>query len=116
MNADALTAWVESFPGMVTVCDPDGAILAMNDAAIRAFAERGGAKLIGQNSLDCHPGKSREQFAELLRTPRMNVYTTEKNGLHKLIYQCPWQRAGKSAGLLEIVVDIPAKLPHFIRQ
>ncbi len=86
-NHDALTTWVQLFPGMVSVCDPDGVILAMNDVAIRAFEKRGGEKLIGQNALDCHPGKSRDEFAELLRNPRVNVYTTEKNGVHKHIYQ-----------------------------
>ena len=116
MSTDALTTWVESFSGMVSVCDTAGVILAMNAVAIRAFEKQGSATLIGQNALDCHPGKSREQFADLLRDPRVNVYTTEKNGVHKLIYQCPWQRAGQSAGLLEIIVEIPAELPHFIRQ
>ena len=116
MSTDALTTWVESFSGMVSVCDTAGVILAMNAVAIRAFEKQGSATLIGQNALDCHPGKSREQFADLLRNPRVNVYTTEKNGVHKLIYQCPWQRAGKYAGLLEIIVEIPAELPHFIRK
>jgi PAS domain-containing protein len=111
-----LHAWVQSFPGMVSVCDSDGVILAMNDAAIRAFEKYGGAKLIGQNALDCHPGKSRELFAELLRNPRLNVYTTEKNGVHKIVYQCPWHCDGKYAGLLEIVAEIPAKMRHFVRQ
>ena len=115
MKNDDLTAWVESFPGMVSVCDPAGVILAMNDTAIRAFEKYGGAKLIGQNALDCHPGKSREQFADLLAQPRKNIYTTEKNSVHKLIYQCPWHRAGRYAGLLEIVVEIPAEMPHFVR-
>ena len=113
---DALTAWVQSFSGMVSVCGPDGVILAMNDAAIRAFEKYGGAELIGQNALDCHPGKSRELFAELLRNPRLNVYTTEKKGVHQIVYQCPWHRDGKYAGLMEIVAEIPAKMPHFVRQ
>jgi PAS domain-containing protein len=116
MKNDALTTWVQSFPGMVSVCDPDGVILAMNDAAIRAFEKRGGAKLIGQNALDCHPGKLRELFAELLRNPRMNVYTTQKNGVHKIVYQCPWYQDGQYAGLMEIVAEIPAKMRHFVRQ
>ena len=115
-NFSALFDRVESFPGMVSVCDPAGVIIAMNAAAIRAFEKLGGAKLIGQNALDCHPGQSHEQCTDLLRNPRVNVYTTEKNGVHKFICQCPWQRAGQFTGLLEIVVEIPAELPHFIRQ
>jgi hypothetical protein len=112
MKNDALTAWVAAFPGSVTVCDPAGVILAMNDKGIRTYGEG----LIGQNALDCHPGKSREEFADLLRNPRVNVYTTEKKGVHKIVYQCPWHHDGKYAGLLEIVAEIPAKMPHFIRQ
>jgi len=112
MNYDALTAWVKSFPGSVTVCDLAGVILAMNDAAIRAYGEG----LVGKNALDCHPGESREKFADLLQSRRTNVYTTEKNGVHKLIYQCPWHRDGRHAGLLEFVVEIPAEMPHFFRQ
>lgn len=115
-DSNPLHAWAQSFPGMVTVCDPAGVILAMNDAAIRAFASSGGATLIGQNALDCHPGESREKFADLLREPRVNVYTTEKNGIHKLIYQCPWYHDGQFAGLVETVAEIPAALPHFVRQ
>lgn len=112
MKTDALTAWVKMFPGMVTVCDPDGVILAMNDEAMRTY----GANLIGQNALDCHPGKSRELFAELLRKPRVNVYMTEKDGARRIVYQCPWHRDGKYAGLVELVMEIPPQMPHFIRQ
>ena len=111
-NSNALFEWVAAFPGSVTVCDLAGVIMAMNDAAIRAY----GDGLVGKNALDCHPGQSHEKFADLLQNQRVNVYTTEKNGVHKLIYQCPWQHAGQYAGLLEIVVEIPAELPHFIRQ
>ena len=115
IDSNSLQAWVQSFPGMVTVCDPAGVILAMNDAAIRAFASSGGAALIGSNALDCHPEPSRTKMVELLKTRATNVYTTEKNGVHRLIYQCPWQKDGQYAGLVEIVVEIPAAMPHFVR-
>jgi len=48
-------AWFKEFRGAVVVCDPDGVILEMNDAAVRANAEDGGAKLSGTNLRDCHP-------------------------------------------------------------
>ena len=51
-------AWIREFRGAITVCDPDGIILEMNDAAIRSNAEDGGAKLIGTNLLACHPEPS----------------------------------------------------------
>jgi hypothetical protein len=52
---------------------------------------------------------------ELLRSGRPNVYTIEKNGVWKLIYQSPWYVAGDYRGLVELAMEIPAELPHFVR-
>jgi len=109
---NALSDWVKSFLGSVIICDPDGIIVAMNAAAVQAF---GGENLIGKNALDCHPEPSRTQFAEMLKSRNTNVYTTEKKGVHKLVYQCPWYRAGQYAGLMEFALEIPAHPPHFVR-
>ena len=45
----------------------------------------------------------------------MNVYTIEKHGIKKLIYQAPWYRDGEFAGLVELAIELPAELPHFVR-
>jgi hypothetical protein len=108
-------AWVSEFPGTITVCDPEGVILEMNARALQAFQEQGGAQLIGTNLLDCHPEPSRTKLVQLLETRQPNIYTTEKQGVHKLVYQSPWFADGKYAGLIELVVEIPARLPHFVR-
>lgn len=108
-------AWVRDFPAAVTVCDRDGIILEMNSRAEATFAKDGGAALIGSNVLACHPEPSRTQLAELLRTGTRNVYTIEKAGIRKLIYQCPWYQDGVYAGLVEISLELPAEIPHFIR-
>jgi transcriptional regulator with PAS, ATPase and Fis domain len=108
-------AWVEEFPGAVTVCDPDGIILAMNAKAIENFKSDGGARLIGTNALDCHPEPARTKLKELLASRRANVYTIEKNGIKKLIYQSPWFVDGTYRGLVELALEIPAELPHFVR-
>lgn len=107
--------WVREFPGAVTVCDLSGVILAMNDKAIADFANYGGAELIGQNLLDCHPEPSKSKVRELLESGRRNVYTIEKRGVKKMIYQSPWFKDGQRAGLMELGLELPAELPHFVR-
>ena len=107
--------WVKEFPGAITVCDSKGIILEMNDRAEKTFAADGGRKLIGSNVLDCHPEPARTQLQTLLETGRANVYTIEKQGKKKLIYQTPWYAEGQYAGLIELALELPDALPHFVR-
>lgn len=106
---------LELIPGAVTVCDGDGVIVAMNTAAERAFAAEGGGALLGRSLLECHPEPARSKVVELLRERRVNVYTVERHGVRKLIYQAPWSRDGRFGGLIEISLEIPASMPHFVR-
>jgi transcriptional regulator with PAS, ATPase and Fis domain len=108
-------AWIKEFPAAVTVCDPDGIILEMNDKAVITFAKDGGLALIGKNMLDCHPDPARGKLERLMDSRQVNVYTIEKNGVKKLIYQSPWQLNGKYAGFVEISLEIPFEMPHFVR-
>jgi hypothetical protein len=107
--------WIKEFPAAVTVCDAEGIILEMNDKAAKTFESDGGYKLIGSNMLDCHPGASRGKTERLLAAKVKNVYTIEKNGVKKLIYQSPWYKEGEYAGFVEISLEIPLEMPHFIR-
>ena len=107
--------WIKEFPSAVTVCDEDGTIIEMNDKAAKAFEEDGGRKLIGSDVLDCHPESARTKTERLLAAREKNVYTIEKNGVKKLIYQSPWYRNGEYAGFVELSLEIPFELPHFIR-
>ena len=79
------------------------------------FADDGGAALIGTNALDCHPEPARSKLDALLASGKANVYTIEKNGVKKLIYQAPWYRDGAYAGFVELSLEIPFELPHFVR-
>jgi transcriptional regulator with PAS, ATPase and Fis domain len=108
--------WVKDFPAAITVCDANGLIVAMNDRAIATFEKDGGTALIGKNLLDCHPESSRTKLRELLASQRSNCYTIEKDGIHKLIYQSPWYDHGQYAGLVEISLEIPHPMPHFVRK
>lgn len=108
-------SWVQEFPASVTVCDPDGIILEMNGRAVEAYRDRGGKRLIGTNMLDCHPEPARTKTQRLLETRQANVYTIEKGGVKKLIYQAPWFTNGRYSGFVELSLEIPAQMPHFIR-
>jgi len=108
-------SWVDEFPGAVTVCDHEGVIIAMNKMSAENFKDDGGVGLIGKNMLDCHPEPARTRVKELLATKQPNVYTTEKKGIHKMIYQSPWYEDGKFRGFVELSLVIPSNVPHFIR-
>jgi PAS domain-containing protein len=108
-------SWVKQFPGAVTVCDPEGIIIEMNDRAALIFKEDGGRALIGKNVFDCHPEPARSELADLMKARQRNVYTIEKNGVRKLIYQSPWYRDGEYAGFIELSLEIPFEMPHFVR-
>ncbi len=109
--------WLANLDIAVTVCDKDGIIIEMNEKACKTFQKYGGKDLIGKNLLDCHPGDSRNKLAELLKSPRKNVYTIEKAGIKKMIYQVPWHdENGNFGGLTEFSLEIPFEMPHFVRQ
>jgi len=107
--------WIKEFAGSIIVCDPEGSILEMNDKAAKGYEKDGGIKLIGSNLLDCHPEKARKKVEEMLATHEANIYTIEKKGIKKVVYQSPWYKDGQYAGIVELVLEIPFELPHFIR-
>ena len=83
----------------VTICDKEGKILEMNDKSRKTFLKPGQEDLIGKNVLDCHPEPAHSLLADMLQNPRTNVYTIEKKGVKKLIYQTPWYVEGEFMGL-----------------
>jgi transcriptional regulator with PAS, ATPase and Fis domain len=107
--------WVKEFPGAVTVCDTAGRIVEMNGRSLEVFASDGGAKLIGTDVLDCHPEPSRTMLKKMMDERRANVYTIQKNGKKKLIFQTPWFKDGVYAGFVELSLEIPSDMPHFNR-
>jgi transcriptional regulator with PAS, ATPase and Fis domain len=111
-----LPDWAAGFPGAITVCDTRGVIVYMNDRSATGYASEGGRALLGTNMLDCHPEPARSKVRELLNSQRTNAYTIEKRGIHKVIYQAPWYADGAFAGLVELSLEVPAEMPHFVRQ
>lgn len=108
--------WAQEFAAAVTVCDREGTIIYMNDESAGAFSRWGGAGLVGRSLYDCHPEPARTKLRDLMAQKRTNVYTIEKQGRKKLIYQSPWYRQGEFMGLVEISIVLPDEMPHFVRQ
>ena len=108
--------WIKDFPGAITVCDPNGIILEMNERSAVVFKDDGGMALIGSNLFDCHPEHSRTKLEGMMARQERNVYTIEKNGVKKLIYQTPWYQDDVYAGFVELSLEIPFEMPHFLRE
>lgn len=105
--------YFNNVPFSVTVCDKDGKILEMNETAERVLSH--GQHIIGQNLLDCHPEPARTKLMGMLQNHNLNAYTIEKNGVKKLIYQSPWFENGEFAGYIELSMEIPMEMPHYVR-
>lgn len=110
-----LPAMAKELPFAITVCDTEAIILYMNDRSISTFQKYGGADIIGTSLFLYHHGASSDKLRELLDTASKNAYTIEKNGIKKIIYQSPWYKEGKFAGLIELSLEIPMDMQHFVR-
>ena len=107
--------WLQEFPQAIKVCDADGVMVEMNDKAAKGAERLGGAALLGQNILNFHIPKALPKVESLLQEPQINCYTIEKNGVKSLIYQCPWYEDGKFMGYVELSLEIPFEMPHYVR-
>lgn len=113
---EQLPVLTRELPFAITVCDKEGNILYMNNKSVSTFQKYGGDAIIGTSLFLYHHGPSAVKLRELLDTGETNAYTIEKNGIKKMIYQSPWFSEGKFAGLIELSLEIPIQMPHFIRQ
>ncbi|MCU0725124.1 MAG: diguanylate cyclase [Planctomycetes bacterium] len=110
------TEWLNGVDVAMTVCDADARITFMNARAARTFEADGGFALIGTDLLACHPEPARGKLLANLKARRRNVYTIEKAGKRKLICQEPILEDGRFAGLVEISLELPPEMPHFVRE
>lgn len=108
--------WIKQFPGSVTVCDCNGVILEINDKAAESYDSYGGYDVVGKNLLDCHHEPARSKVQKMLEACEKNIYSIEKNGIKKLIYQSPWFQDGQYAGFVELSLEIPFEMEHFVRE
>lgn len=105
--------WADELTCAVTVCDSDGLIIYQNAKARQTFEKYG--NLVGKNIKECHSENSWTKIQELMKSNKTNTYTIEKDGVKKVIYQSPWVSEGVVKGLVELSIELPADMPHFIR-
>jgi len=111
----ALENYFNELPSALTLSDTNGKILYMNKKAAETFQKYGGKELIGKSLYDCHKKSSNQKMHEMLATGEGNIYTIEKDGVKKLIYQMPWKKDGVTLGLMEFSIVLPDNMPHFVR-
>jgi transcriptional regulator with PAS, ATPase and Fis domain len=107
--------WIDTLDAAITICDKKGIIKYMNEKAMAGFSKYGGRNLLGSNLLDCHSESSKEILKEMFVKASERIYTTEKEGIKKLICQKPIFEKGKFAGIIEMVIILPSKMPHYLR-
>ncbi|MCK9203528.1 MAG: PAS domain-containing protein [Bacteroidales bacterium] len=108
--------WIDNLDGNVIVCNAQGTIIYMNNRAARQYAAEGGFALIGRNLMDCHGEASREKIRRIMETHQKNVYTIEKRGKKKIIYQSPWMDGEEFKGIIEFSLEIPFEMKHYKRE
>jgi DUF438 domain-containing protein len=106
--------WFNECDYAVTVCDKNGIIVYQNIKAVKTFEKYG--SVIGKNLKDCHSIQSWEKIENMISSGESNTYTIEKRGSKKLIHQTPWKENGVVMGLIEVSIELPSNMPHFIRE
>jgi len=107
--------WENYFSGSVIVCDKELNIIYLNEKAKMLFNEEERNKAVGRNLLDCHNEESNKKILEIRITLKPNIYTIEKAGIKKLIYQSPLMKDKEFNGIVELSLEIPDVIPHFKR-
>jgi len=105
--------WAKELSCAVTVCDTSGVVLYQNNKSKATFSDYG--DLMGKSLKDCHKPQSWETIQRLLSERATNVYTIEKGNVKKLISQTPWYLDGQVAGLVELSVELPHEMLHYVR-
>ncbi len=108
--------YFDTINAAVTVCDTQGTILYMNEQSAHVFESDGGKELVGKSLFDCHPEPALSKVKELLANGTTNIYTIEKKGKRKIIYQSPWFDKKTIGGMIEVSIELPNEIPHFIRK
>lgn len=99
----------------ITICDAEGRILEMNKQSREVNCPEGVETLVGKNILPFHPEPALSLLKAMMQNETKHVYTIEKKGKKKLIYQIPWYKEGVYSGFIELSMIIPFEMPHKVR-
>jgi len=114
-NKEQADLWQSEFGAAITVIDRDFTIVYMNEKSAATNAKWGGAALLGKDIRACHQERSVRIIERILEIGEPNTYTIEKQGVRKLIHQAPWRDHGVIMGVVEISIELPAQMPHYVR-
>lgn len=106
MNFD----YYKSINVSITICDTEGIVVYQNDKSLATFGDK-----VGQSMMPCHQQRSQDIIHHLLDDASTNVYTIDKKGVKKMIYQTPWFDGGVVKGLIEFSMVLPEEMPHYVR-
>ncbi|MBQ6268875.1 MAG: PAS domain-containing protein [Bacteroidetes bacterium] len=95
----------------ITICDLNFKIVYMNNKSKNTFQN----KKIGDDILACHNPHSIEIMNNIISTKKANVYSIDKNGIKKIIYQTPWLENNEVKGLIEFSFVVPVDMPNYKR-
>jgi sensor histidine kinase regulating citrate/malate metabolism len=108
--------WIKDFSVAVVLCDTKGVITYLNDQAVAMYEPFGGKALLGKSVFECHKQQaSNDKMIEIMQTRKPHVYTTERKGVKRLIYQTPHIVNDEVIGIIELAIVIPYEMPHFVR-
>ncbi|MCD8343599.1 MAG: PAS domain-containing protein [Oscillospiraceae bacterium] len=91
----------------IVLCDMQHTVVYMNPAAVRRYAKRGGAALVGTNIMDCHAPASREKILQVVdwfaQSPENNdVFTFHSDKENSDVYMIALRNeAGELIGYYE---------------
>ena len=105
--------WTKEIDATLIVSDEHGMVIEMNDKSARVFEKD--EKKVGTKLLDCHPKWAVPKVEALMKEKKPSCYTTESKGQKNFIYHTPWYENGEYKGLVEMIIPIPADMPHYIR-
>lgn len=109
-------AWVNVFPGAITVTDGEGTVIEMNEeSANKLFKGDGGYAVLGRNAITCHPPRTQDKVRQIYETHSFNIYSITKNGQRYLVYQAPYFIEEEFNGIVELFLELPDEIPHFDR-
>ena len=93
-----LKSALEQDAAPVVLCDLSHTVVYMNPAAVRHYAPQGGAALLGQSLLNCHPPKARAIIERVLDWFR-------ENPAHNRIYEFRNDEENKDVYMLALRDD-----------
>ena len=100
----------------IAVNDEMGALYTLLES-LPTLLTPDGRDLIGLNVLDCHPEPARSLLQKMMAEELKHVYTIDKKGKKKLIYQIPWYQDGEYAGFIELSMILPDEpMQHYVRK